>query len=92
MENGSICVKEDQSLFKTPRKTGMHGYCLPNACYGRGTEMAVFLARGKGIKRGYRKEYYAPIVNVAPTIAEVLGISPPSTAEGSVIRDIFTED
>ena len=60
-------------------KRGSHGYSreLP--------EMAgIFYALGRGVRAGQRLE--APeAIDIAPTVAVLLGISPPRDCEGRVI-------
>jgi len=51
----------------------------------------VFIARGPGIKRGYRVEN-ARIIDVAPTILRFFGIPPPDDIDGRVLEELLTED
>ena len=51
----------------------------------------VFIARGPGIKQGYRVEK-ARIVDIAPTILHLFGIPLPGDMDGRVLEEIFTED
>jgi len=57
---------------------------------GTHTKDGVFIARGPGIKRGYRMRK-ASILDVAPTILRLFGISPPGEMDGRVMEDIFIE-
>jgi len=58
---------------------------------GTHTRDGVFIARGPGIKRGYRVEN-AQIIDVAPTILRLFGIPLPREIDGRVLEEIFTED
>ncbi len=51
---------------------------------------AMFLAMGRGIPKGMR---IAPIemIDIAPTVADLLGIDSPAQAQGDVIAEIRTE-
>ena len=51
----------------------------------------VFIARGPGIKRGYRVEK-AGILDIAPTVLRLFGIPPPDDMDGKALEGIFTED
>ena len=58
---------------------------------GTHTKGGVFIARGPGIKRGYRVKG-ARILDVAPTILRLFGIPPLDDMDGRVLEEIFTED
>jgi len=57
---------------------------------GGHTMRGMFLARGAGIKQGYLIEG-ARLVDVAPTILNVLGVSVPHAMDGRVLVDIFQD-
>lgn len=58
---------------------------------GTHTMDGVFIARGPGIKRGYRVEK-ARILDIAPTILRLFGVPLPGDMDGRVLEEIFTED
>ena len=61
----------------------VHGYTLPTNKLGRGgSEAGMILLAGPGLKRGERLTLPVPAVNVAPTVAHLLGIDPPAQCEG----------
>ena len=66
----------------THRKTGAHGYAPDHPDMG-----AIFLGMGRGLPRGVRIGAVRNI-DIAPTIAMLLGIDPPAQAEGRVIREL----
>jgi predicted AlkP superfamily pyrophosphatase or phosphodiesterase len=62
-------------------KMGVHGYTPDHPEMG-----AIFLGMGRGVPRGVR---IGPVrnIDIAPTIAMLLGIDPPVHAEGRIIRE-----
>jgi len=66
------------------RPQGGHGYAPERADMG-----AIFFALGRGVRAGTRIESLRAI-DVAPTIAGLLGIDPPSASEGEPVAEIAT--
>ena len=69
---------------------GGHGYH-----HARGTEVDVvipFLLWGKGILRGHRIDSAVTTLNVAPTLARLLGISAPAAWQGGVVSEALDGD
>lgn len=66
-------------------RSGMHGYdpALPDMG-------AIFLALGRGVPEGRRLGAVSSL-DVAPTVAALLGIDPPRDAEGRVVPAIASE-
>jgi predicted AlkP superfamily pyrophosphatase or phosphodiesterase len=64
------------------RKTGAHGYAPDHPDMG-----AIFLGMGRGLPQGVQIGAVRNI-DIAPTIAMLLGIDPPAQAEGRVIREL----
>jgi len=58
---------------------------------GTHTKNGVFIAKGPGIKQGY-KFNSASILDVTPTILKIFGIPPPEDTDGRVLKEIFTKD
>jgi len=54
---------------------------------GLSAQRGIFIASGEGIKKEFLSE--AKIVDVAPTILHVLGVSIPSDMDGRVLKEIF---
>ena len=46
--------------------------------------------KGPGIERGVKLKRPVRLIDVAPTIAHVLGIPPPRDNEGRVLHEILT--
>jgi predicted AlkP superfamily phosphohydrolase/phosphomutase len=67
---------------------GVHHTYLPSSRQNLGSMKAVLLMKGPGIKRGYRRKVPARTIDVAPTMAYLLGIQPPKDTEGSVLHDL----
>jgi predicted AlkP superfamily pyrophosphatase or phosphodiesterase len=61
---------------------GMHGYAPDDPDMG-----AIFLALGRGVPAGVHPEAVR-MIDVAPTVARLLGIDPPRQAEGRAIDAI----
>jgi predicted AlkP superfamily phosphohydrolase/phosphomutase len=70
-----------------------HGPQLPTARTAFSSNLAVFMARGPGIRAGYERDRerlgLIRLVDVVPTICHLLGIQPPAQSSGSVLWDIF---
>lgn len=56
------------------------------------TIRTLFALVGPGIKKGYRSTIPSRLVDVAPTLSYLTGISCPRQAEGMVMREICSED
>jgi arylsulfatase A-like enzyme len=64
------------------RRRGVHGYSPEHP------DMAgIFLALGRGVPAGARPDAVA-MIDVAPTVAALLGIDPPRNAEGRAVEAI----
>ena len=61
---------------------------LPVPALSYASTRGTFILRGPGIKRGERIDR-VNLVDVAATLAHVLGIDPPAQCEGRVIREAF---
>jgi predicted AlkP superfamily phosphohydrolase/phosphomutase len=87
-------VKIDGELFED-LKIGfpggsIHGAQFPTTDLGeKGTMKTVFIAHGPTIKKGYMRKKPISVVDIAPTITHILGISPPRDSEGAIIYDLF---
>jgi predicted AlkP superfamily phosphohydrolase/phosphomutase len=70
-----------------------HGRMLPTYESTYGTEKAIFLISGPGIKRGYERPAeqlgHIRLVDVTPTLCHLLGIRPPAQAQGAIAYDLF---
>lgn len=72
-----------------------YDHCDPlSTCYGEGETSAspIFIAAGKGLKQGYETDRIIRQVDVAPTIAVLLGCRFPAQCEGAPAYQIFSEE
>jgi predicted AlkP superfamily phosphohydrolase/phosphomutase len=68
---------------------GIHGENWPDATLSIGTMKGVFLMAGPGVKQGYKRPRPIETIDIAPTVAHLMGIPPPRDAEGSVVQDFL---
>ena len=72
-----------------------YDHCDPlSTCYGEGETSAfpIFIAAGKGLKQGYETDRIIRQVDVAPTVAVLLGCRFPAQCEGAPAYQIFAEE
>ena len=74
-----------------PEFDGAHGTQLPSARLGIGAQHATFVLNGPGVRRGVHLEGQVRQVDVAPTLAYILGIPVPRGAEGGVVYEALEE-
>jgi len=67
-----------------------HGHFLPTVDYGISSLKAVLVMAGPGLKRNYELKRPVWLVDVAPTIAHLMGIPSPKQAEGKTLYEAFT--
>jgi len=72
-------LNEDFRILSSEKAypTLCHGIWLPDSSLGRFSHAVTLLMYGPRIKRGYRIEKNVWLVDVAPTIAYLLGFDPP---------------
>ncbi len=85
----------------TPREGGeigmaweaLHGSQVPTSEKGYLTNMGCLIAAGPGVKSGYERDWkengLMRMIDVAPTIAHVMGFEPPRQSQGTVLGDIL---
>jgi len=70
-----------------------HGPQIPTTETGFTSNLALFMAMGPGIRKGYERDWerhgLIRLVDVVPTISHLLGFKPPAHSRGSVLYDIF---
>jgi predicted AlkP superfamily phosphohydrolase/phosphomutase len=87
-------VRISGDLFENLR-TGLpdgsiHGQQLPSTDWGEyGSMKSLLIAHGARIKKGQVLGKPVNMVDIAPTIADILEIDPPRNSEGRVIRELF---
>ena len=52
----------------------------------------IFVAAGKGIKKGYKTDRYIRQIDVTPTMATLLNVRMPAQCEGAPAYQIFDEE
>ena len=71
--------------------TALHHDYLPTARLGPFKVSSTFILRGPGVKRGLRLSKPVNLVDIAPTIAHLMGMPPPRNCEGRVLWEILEE-
>ena len=70
-----------------------HGRMLPTYESTYGTEKAIFVISGPGIKPGYERPAeqlgHIRLVDVTPTLCHLLGIQPPAQSQGAIAYDLL---
>ena len=70
----------------------LHGDSLSTTEGYFGTSVSpLFIAAGSGVKSGYQIKRVIKQVDLAPTIAAILGVRQPADADGAIIYQILAE-
>ena len=70
----------------------LHGDALPTTEGYFGTSVSpIFVAAGPGVKSGYTMERMIRQVDLAPTVAAIMGVRLPAQAEGAVVHQILPD-
>lgn len=77
-------VRNAEKLF------GYHACYLPTARLGRFTVSSVLIMSGPRIKRGEELAQPVRLVDIAPTISFLLGISKPAQSEGRILYEVIS--
>ncbi|MBI5967768.1 MAG: alkaline phosphatase family protein, partial [Deltaproteobacteria bacterium] len=77
--------------YEKPRFASIHSSILPNARLGMGTIEAMYVFKGPGIRKGWRRPNPLRLVDIAPTISYAINIPAPAQSEGTVIYDLFSK-
>jgi predicted AlkP superfamily phosphohydrolase/phosphomutase len=70
-----------------PGFDGAHGKQLPSTSFGIGGQHSTFIMTGAGVREGVSLTRQVRAVDVAPTVAYLLGLPVPQHAEGGVIYE-----
>ena len=82
----------DIVVFQAEQNLMDHGDSLSTFTGLQNTSVSpIFVAAGKGIKENFRTPRYIREVDVAPTVAALLGVRMPEQCEGAVVHQILTE-
>lgn len=71
------------------RHRGIHHSYLPHAALGPSSNRAIFLFAGPGIRAGAAPRRPPWLMDVAPTLAYLLGMPPPAQADGKVLHEVL---
>lgn len=71
---------------------GDHGSCRPTTRFGRGGEIGLFYAVGRGFKQGYRRPFPLTPDCVVPTLLVIAGEKPLAHQDGAVAYDIVVPE
>jgi predicted AlkP superfamily pyrophosphatase or phosphodiesterase len=83
IRSGDPATEQAEIVLSVPNFYGAHGHDA------RMPEMsATFIAAGPGIKKGEEVKLVRNI-DVAPTIAKILGVDPANTVDGEELKEIF---
>jgi predicted AlkP superfamily phosphohydrolase/phosphomutase len=69
-----------------------HGQYLASVSFSIGSMKAMLMAKGPGLKKGYRRARPIWLRDVAPTISHLMGIPAPAQSEGAVLMDMLEAD
>jgi predicted AlkP superfamily phosphohydrolase/phosphomutase len=69
-----------------------HGQYLASVSFSIGSMKAILMAKGPGLKKGYRRARPISLRDVAPTISHLMGIPAPAQSEGAILMDILETD
>ena len=70
-----------------PGFDGAHGKQLPSTSFGIGGQHSTFILTGAGVRKGVALRRQVRSVDVAPTIAYLLGVPMPANVEGGVVYE-----
>lgn len=96
LEAGYQTAKEEGETLlgdNTGNLSSGHARMLPTVEMKYGTQKAIFMISGPGVKEGYERpaQKLGDIrpIDVAPTLCHLLGIEPPAQAQGTIVRDLL---
>ena len=70
----------------------LHGDALSTTEGYFGTSVSpIFVAAGQGVKSGYKLERQIREVDIAPTVAAIMGVRLPANADGAAVHQILPE-
>jgi len=83
----------DIVYFVNERSGRVHGDTWSTAIgYAETSVSPIFVAAGVGIKEGYKTTRAIHTIDVAPTVATLLGVRMPAQCEGAPAYQIFVEE
>ena len=76
--------------YSTSMGNAHHHMYLPNAAEGLASNNGILLLSGAGVKPSGVMNIETPIVDVAPTLCELLGVEPPMQSDGKPLYRFFS--
>lgn len=74
-----------------PGYDGAHGKQLPSTTFGIGGQHSTFILSGAGVRQGGALQRQVRVVDVAPTLAYLLGLPMPVNVEGGVVYEALED-
>ena len=68
---------------------GDHGSCRPTTRFGRGSEVGIFCAAGKGLRKHYQRPVPVFPCDLMPTLLHIAGEPSLAQQEGAVLHDLL---
>ena len=68
---------------------GAHAYYLPSTKFGDYSISVPFIISGPGIKEGFKLKDHVNLIDIAPTISNLLNIPKPKNSEGKVLHQLM---
>ena len=68
---------------------GAHAYYLPSTRFGNYSISVPFIITGPGIKRGIKLENIVNLIDVVPTLSNLLNIPEPKNSEGNILYEMM---
>lgn len=90
-EGGLLYQPSGKDVIPKPGRESNHGGYLPNASLGPCSDMSTLIIKGPGVREGYIRPRSVNLVDVAPTIAHLIGMPTPAQAEGNIIYDALKD-
>ncbi|MHA1579779.1 MAG: alkaline phosphatase family protein [Candidatus Freyarchaeota archaeon] len=79
----------DGLIYDSRQIYGAHAYYLPTARRAKFSVSSTLIVSGKGVNEGLELKKPVSLIDVVPTLAEILGIPPPKDCEGKVLTDLI---
>jgi len=82
-------IRVPSKHYEKPHFASIHSTVLPNATLGMGTIEAIYIFKGPGVRKGWKRPKPIRLIDFAPTVSYAMSIPAPAQADGTAIYDIF---
>jgi predicted AlkP superfamily phosphohydrolase/phosphomutase len=82
-------IRVPSKHYEKPHFASIHSTVLPNATLGMGTIEAMYIFKGPGVRKGWKRPKPIRLIDFAPTVSYAMSIPAPAQADGTAIYDIF---